>query len=93
MVEFYLMSQERFTVEMQPHYYYSPSEMMRWVRGICEAIRPLDSLSIDDLVRLYAHEALRLFQDRLVNNDERKWTDENIDVTAMKHFINGSLTR
>ena len=93
MVEFYLMSQERFTVDMQPHYIYSPREMTRWVRGICEAIRPLDSLSVDDLVRLYAHEAPRLFQDRLVNNDERKWTDQNIDVTAMKHFINGSLTR
>jgi hypothetical protein len=23
---------------MQPHYIYSPREMTRWVRGICEAI-------------------------------------------------------
>lgn len=39
MVEFYLQSQERFTQDMQPHYVYSPREMTRWVRGICEAIR------------------------------------------------------
>jgi hypothetical protein len=39
MVEFYLSSQERFTQDMQPHYIYSPREMTRWVRGICEAIR------------------------------------------------------
>jgi hypothetical protein len=39
MVEFYLSSQERFTQDMQPHYVYSPREMTRWVRGICEAIR------------------------------------------------------
>lgn len=39
MVEFYLASQERFTQDMQPHYVYSPREMTRWVRGICEAIR------------------------------------------------------
>jgi dynein heavy chain 1 len=49
---------------MQPHYIYSPREMTRWVRGICEALKPLDNLSIEGLVRIWAHEALRLFQDR-----------------------------
>ena len=86
MVEFYLASQDRFTQDMQPHYVYSPREMTRWVRGICEAIRPLDSLPVEGLVRIWAHEALRLFQDRLVDDTERKWTNENIDVVALKHF-------
>ena len=31
---------------------------------------------------------MRLFQDRLVTKEERVWTDENIDATAMKHFTN-----
>lgn len=88
MVEFYLMSQERFTQDMQPHYVYSPRELTRWVRGIVEAIRPLDSLSVEGLVRLWAHEGLRLFQDRLVEDYERQWTDEHIDLTALKHFPN-----
>ncbi|XP_057661058.1 dynein heavy chain, cytoplasmic isoform X2 [Diorhabda carinulata] len=86
MVEFYLASQDRFTQDMQPHYVYSPREMTRWVRGICEAIRPLDNLSVEGLVRLWAHEALRLFQDRLVEDSERRWTNENIDAVALKHF-------
>ncbi|XP_066142886.1 dynein heavy chain, cytoplasmic isoform X6 [Euwallacea fornicatus] len=86
MVEFYLASQDRFTQDMQPHYVYSPREMTRWVRGICEAIRPLDALRVEGLVRLWAHEALRLFQDRLVENSERQWTNENIDAVALKHF-------
>nr|QVD39637.1 Dynein heavy chain, cytoplasmic [Schistocerca gregaria] len=86
MVEFYLASQERFTQDMQPHYVYSPREMTRWVRGICEAIRPLESLPVEGLVRLWAHEALRLFQDRLVDDVERRWTNDNIDVVALKHF-------
>ncbi|XP_043279701.1 dynein heavy chain, cytoplasmic isoform X3 [Venturia canescens] len=86
MVEFYLASQERFTQDMQPHYVYSPREMTRWVRGICEAIRPLDNLSVEGLVRLWAHEALRLFQDRLVEDTERAWTNKNIDVVGLKHF-------
>ena len=88
MVEFYLMSQERFTVDQQPHYIYSPREMTRWVRGICEAIRPLESLAVEGLVRLFVHEALRLFQDRLVTNEEREWTDENVNMVAKKHFAN-----
>lgn len=64
MVDFYTMSQKRFTQEMQPHYIYSPREMTRWVRGILEAIKPLDGLAPEGLVRLWAHEALRLFHDR-----------------------------
>lgn len=88
MVEFYLMSQERFTQDMQPHYVYSPRELTRWVRGIVEAIRPLDSLTVEGLVRLWAHEGLRLFQDRLVEDYERQWTDEHIDMIALKHFPN-----
>jgi dynein heavy chain 1 len=33
MVEFYLLSQERFTPDKQAHYIYSPRELTRWVRG------------------------------------------------------------
>ncbi len=44
---------------MQPHYIYSPRELTRWKFAINEAIDPLESL--EDLVRLWAHEALRLF--------------------------------
>lgn len=86
MVRLYLASQERYTQDMQPHYVYSPREMTRWVRGICEAIRPLDNLTVEGLVRLWAHEGLRLFQDRLVESSERQWTDENIDTVAMRFF-------
>lgn len=86
MVELYLLSQDRFTQDMQPHYVYSPRELTRWVRGIHQAVQPLESLSLDGLVRLWAHEALRLFQDRLVLEEERSWTDQNVDIIALKHF-------
>ncbi|VDP72907.1 unnamed protein product [Echinostoma caproni] len=86
MVEFYLLSQKRFTQDMQPHYIYSPRELSRWVRGIHEALKPLDSLSVEGLVRIWAHEALRLFQDRLIEEVERQWTDTNIDEVAVKYF-------
>lgn len=86
MVQFYIESQRRFTPKIQPHYVYSPRELTRWVRGIYEAIRPLESLTTEGLVRIWAHEALRLFQDRLVAEDERKWTDEAVHRIALEHF-------
>ncbi|RKP12812.1 hydrolytic ATP binding site of dynein motor region D1-domain-containing protein [Piptocephalis cylindrospora] len=86
MVELYLRSQSRFTPESQAHYVYSPRELTRWMRGIHEAIRPLESLSLEGLVRVWAHEALRLFQDRLVTDEERDWTDTAVDEVAARHF-------
>ncbi|KAI9836369.1 MAG: hypothetical protein M1819_001398 [Sarea resinae] len=86
MVQFYLESQQRFTPKIQPHYVYSPRELTRWVRGVYEAIRPLESLTVEGLVRIWAHEALRLFQDRLVAEDERKWTEEAGKRIALEHF-------
>lgn len=88
MVTFYLESQKRFTPKIQPHYVYSPRELTRWVRGVYEAIRPLETLSVEGLVRIWAHEALRLFQDRLVQEDERKWTDDAVRRIALEHFQN-----
>ncbi|CAG8816207.1 10994_t:CDS:2, partial [Gigaspora margarita] len=88
MVEFYLMSKKRFTPEIQAHYIYSPRELTRWMRGIFEAIKPMKFLNLDGLIRIWAHEALRLFQDRLVTEEERKWVDEKIDYIAIKYFSN-----
>ncbi|KZT06248.1 dynein heavy chain [Laetiporus sulphureus 93-53] len=86
MVALYLASQKRFTTDVQAHYVYSPRELTRWVRGLYEAIKPLEVLSVEGLVRVWAHEALRLFQDRLVTEEEKQWTDESIDMVAMDNF-------
>ncbi|KAI0009506.1 cytoplasmic dynein heavy chain [Xylariaceae sp. FL0662B] len=86
MVKFYLESQQRFTPKIQPHYVYSPRELTRWVRGVYEAIRPLETLTLEGLIRIWAHEALRLFQDRLVAEEERQWTDEAVRRIALELF-------
>ena len=88
MVQLYTESQARFTPKIQPHYVYSPRELTRWVRGLYEAIRPLETLSVEGLVRVWAHEALRLFQDRLVADEERRWTDDTVRRIALEHFPN-----
>ena len=86
MVDFYTRSQQHFTADMQPHYIYSPRELTRWKYAINEALEPLESL--EDLARLWAHEALRLFQDRLVHPEEKKWCEELVDDVANKCFPN-----
>jgi dynein heavy chain 1 len=86
MVGFYVANQKKFTADMQPHYIYSPRELSRWIRAMYEAIEPLDSLDLDALVRLWAHEGLRLFCDRLVTEEERQWCNKQIDEIAQEHF-------
>ncbi|KAK5078141.1 dynein heavy chain [Lithohypha guttulata] len=86
MVDFYLESQARFTADIQPHYVYSPRELTRWVRGVYESIAPLEQLSLDGLVRIWAHEALRLFADRLVEPAERQWTSDMVRKIALENF-------
>lgn len=80
MVEFYSQSQRRFTPDQQPHYIYSPRELTRWKYAINEAIETVETL--DQLVRLWANEALRLFYDKLVTEEERKWCEEKLDEIA-----------
>lgn len=88
MVDFFMQTQERFTADMQPFYIYSPREMTRWTKGVKEAIWPLHDgeLDADGLCKVWAHEAMRLFHDRLVFDDEREWTEMKIDEVAERHF-------
>lgn len=86
MVDFYQSSKRRFTSETQAHYIYSPRELTRWIRGIYETLKSLEDVEVEGLVRIWAHEALRLFQDRLVEENEKKWTDSKLDEVAMIHF-------
>jgi len=84
MVEFYTRSQQRFTADMQPHYIYSPRELTRWKYAIFEALGAVED--VDDLVRLLVHEGLRLFEDRMVYQEEKDWCNEVIDEVVKKHF-------
>ena len=92
MVAFYTASQCRFTPEVQAHYVYSPRELTRWVRGVYRALRDAEAVeTIEELVRIWAYEGVRLFRDRLVDAAERQWTDEALDAAAHAHFPGADL--
>lgn len=86
MVDFYMRNQEKFTPDVAPQYIYSPRELSRWVRAMYEAMEPAEAMTIEELVRLWAHEALRLFQDRLVTEDEKSWCMSQLYEVASSHF-------
>eukprot|EP00580_Thalassiosira_gravida_P013013 CAMPEP_0201649336 /NCGR_PEP_ID=MMETSP0493-20130528/39238_1 /ASSEMBLY_ACC=CAM_ASM_000838 /TAXON_ID=420259 /ORGANISM="Thalassiosira gravida, Strain GMp14c1" /LENGTH=1668 /DNA_ID=CAMNT_0048125185 /DNA_START=87 /DNA_END=5093 /DNA_ORIENTATION=- len=87
MIELFTACQKRFKAEMQPQYFYSPRELSRWVRGIYESVVHMDQgLTREELVRIWAHEALRLFSDRLVGEDEVEWCSNKIDEVAKQLF-------
>lgn len=86
MVELYLANQSRFSPDAQPQYFYSPRELSRWVRGIYESVVNLDGLTREELVRIWAHEGVRLFSDRLVSDSDKQWCSDQIDEIARRWF-------
>jgi dynein heavy chain 1, cytosolic len=87
MVEVYTENQKKFTPDNQPQYFYSPRELSRWVRGIYEAVVNMDQgVTREELTRIWAHEGVRLFSDRLVNEEDRAWCTDKIDEVAQKWF-------
>jgi dynein heavy chain 1 len=68
MVEVYTENQSKFKPDMQPQYFYVQRELSRWVRGMYEGVVHLDQgLTREEFICIWAHEAWRLFNDRLVN--------------------------
>ena len=86
MVEFYTQCQQHYTPDIQPHYIYSPRELTRWKHALNESINNISDTN--GLVRLWAHEALRLFQDRLVLPEEKQWCEQLVDKIATQCFPN-----
>ena len=88
MVTFYEQNKQRFSLDQQPQYIYSPRELTRWTRALYSAFQYFNDLSIDELVRLTAHEALRLFSDRLVTHEEKQWCEETMYSVFSSIFPN-----
>ena len=86
MVDYYTACKDHYNRDMQAHYIYSPRELSRWMRAMYEGVRSKDTITPELLVQLVVHEALRLFQDRLVTQDEKTWADTSINKIIRQYF-------
>ncbi|KAG7660522.1 DYN1 [[Candida] subhashii] len=90
-IEIYQRSRERFTTDIQSHYIYSPRELTRWSRGLLEALKSKEYTNFNAFLRLWYHEGLRLFYDRLVTDEEKGWTLQLFHDVSLKYFPNIDL--
>jgi dynein heavy chain 1 len=92
MIGVYTRCRNRFHSAVQPHYVYSPRELTRWSKGIQEILTSMEFATIEDLIRILAHEGLRLFQDRLVAKEEQEWTVHELTNVIVQCFPGVDVT-
>lgn len=86
MIDVYFQYRDNFNETEKSHYICSPRELTRWIRGIFQGLKPMVTLSLEGLVRLWVHEGLRLFSDKLSTEDDRNKVFEIIKNVTGKHF-------
>jgi dynein heavy chain 1 len=86
MIEFYQFSRKNTAVDKYSHYVYSPRELTRWVRGISQATKGLETISVSQFVKIFVYEAQRLFSDRLVSENERQSNTTALEGIVGKYF-------
>ena len=92
MICFYTQNQDHFSSQQAPQYLYSPRELSRWVRAMHSALSrgsgtdQLKNMSPAAFIRLWAHEGLRLFQDRLMTDTDKGWCHEAMHNVAIEYF-------
>ena len=80
-VEIYQKTREKFTVDDRRHYLFTPRDMTQWVKNICRY-----DLEAENLLDAVAHEACRVFRDRLVGSDACSRFDQQLSGVLRAHF-------
>ncbi|CAK9439094.1 uncharacterized protein LODBEIA_P33180 [Lodderomyces beijingensis] len=91
-IEVYQRSKDLFKASSQAHYVYSPRELTRWSRGLLEGTKQVAYSDLPGFLRLWYHEGLRLFSDRLSSEDERASAMEIMQAVARQFFPNVDLS-
>lgn len=86
MLEVYESSRKTLGSDIKQHYIYSPRELTRWARGILNALMAYKYDEVEELLKLWFHEALRLFHDRLVDAKSKTWCRSLLLDTVEKYF-------
>ncbi|CAE8620925.1 unnamed protein product [Polarella glacialis] len=79
------ISAEMLPTPAKSHYTFNLRDLARVTNGIC-ACSKKSMDTADDLARCWAHEAHRVFYDRLVNKDDQKWFKQKTDELLKENF-------
>jgi hypothetical protein len=80
--------QSKFNRDMYGHYVYTPRELTHWCLSLLRYnLNDLkDSNSVDGLLEIWAYEACRLFQDRLVDDQAKQVFDTILSNTLQEDW-------
>ncbi|RYH30478.1 hypothetical protein EON65_05000, partial [archaeon] len=70
------------------HYTFNLRDFSRIIQGVL-LCKPADGFNKASLIRLWSHEALRVFGDRLVDDNDRNWFHRHIELTCSTKFSAG----
>lgn len=79
------ISQELLPTPTKSHYIFNLRDLSKCIQGVLQA----DSSSYNNqtqILRLFYHEALRTFHDRLVNSEDKKYFNNLLREVCMKYF-------
>lgn len=82
---FNTVSKELRPTPSRPHYLFNLRDMSKVMSG-CISATPKYQKTVASFVRLWIHEEMRTFKDRLVNNEDREWFDKLLQKQVQKHF-------
>lgn len=67
------------------HYAFNLRDFSRVIQGVL-LCRPSESFNRASLIRLWSHEALRVFSDRLIDDTDRSWFHGHLEGMCSKKF-------
>ena len=80
-VEVYQKTREKFTVDDRRHYLFTPRDMTLLVKNLCRY-----DLVTENIVEVVAHEASRIFRDRLVGSEACNRFDQQLSSIMRAQF-------
>lgn len=79
------ISEELRATPAKFHYLFNLRDVSKVFQGIL-MVKPVSLQSPESLARLWINECLRVFYDRLINNDDKKWFTQLIMELMARNF-------
>ncbi|CAM9229232.1 unnamed protein product [Discosporangium mesarthrocarpum] len=67
------------------HYTFNLRDFSRVIQGVL-MVKPKEGFGKAEMIRLWVHESLRVFGDRLVDETDREWFLGHVDTMVSNHF-------